>query len=782
MNHQNPEVASSSKDRPWPLILFVTAILVWNLVAFNLTSAFGLWTFGHVVPGFLLGEILSTSIIVGLFGRSWLSGLFFGICLSSVGIFALFFGQQMQFSFMALSYVSILNPTGSWAWIWGAFFVPLVCLIISVPFYLMRLIFGWQLVRDKAICVPREPIRLIDFFLIMASLASVLWMAQVPDLAWDNGSSLASSSILGSSCALCIYSAFVAVPATYGTFRSKNRRTGAIVALCLTMVPAFLLAFAFEIIALFMQSGSVGSGAPSILLTSFAAGSVVSIGLWSLRCSGYQLQYYARRSPVASRASASQIQLESIPPAFSKEESGLRGNENQVDATMLDIEEKRDDSNVLAYPHFRWTILFVIAAILSSLVSAGLNSYRNNRDSSIVELRKQLEASESTIVLRDREVVSLTLRQGYDPILLADGLITDSVETLSFQHSQLPDNLGDILERFPKLRELDLGYTDLTDEGLDRIRRSKAWARLQHVGIAGTKVSLPRTSALTIGNNNLQSFDLSDLGITDENIEEVSLLSEFNQMGGRWMYKIRLANNGLTDDGLKKITDKLATELLDLSGNKLTGSFFQNQKNNKRFGRLVLDGNPLSESDLGAAFESLCVRELVLRNTPLTDSLVSQFSKNDEIFSLELGDGNFTDSGLSKNLSPNKGTFNTLLLTGKQFTGECFQSWKPAIFLLSLKGSGLVDENVVHLNSLLALHSLDLSDTSLSNAGLAQLNSSILNQLDLSNTLVTVEGVMDCNVNPLCLIIVGPDQFTRTELQQLRTKWRIELEPPTPFQ
>lgn len=781
MNHKKPEVASSTKDRPWPLILFVTAILVWNLVAFNLISVFGLWTFGHVVPGFLLGEILSTSIIVGLFGRSWLSGLFFGICLSYAGIFALFFGQQMQFSFLAFSYVSILNPTGSWAWIWGAFFVPLVCLIISVPFYVMRLIFGWQLVRDKVICVPREPIRLIDFFLIMASLASVLWMAQVPDLAWDNGSSLTSSNVIGSSCALCIYSAFVAVPATYGTFRFKNKRTGAIVALCLAMVPAILLAFVFEMIALFMQSGSVGGGGLSILLTSFAAGSVVSIGLWSLRSSGYQLQYYARRSPVASRACASPSQLESIPPAFSKYESGLRGNENQVDSTMLDIEEKRDDSSVLAYPHFRWTILFVIAAILSSLVSAGLNSYRNNRDSSIVELRKQLEASESTIALRDREVVSLTLGQGYDPIILADGLITGSVETLSFQHSQLPDNLGDILERFPKLRELDLGYTDLTDESLDQIRRSKAWARLQHVGIAGTKVSLPRTSALTIGNNSLQSVDLSDLGITDENIEDVSLLSEVNQMGGRWMYKIRLANNGITDDGLKKIAGALATELLDLSGNQLKGTFFQDQNYNQ-YGRLILDGNPLSESDFGAAFESLRVRELVLRNTPLTDSFLKLFTKNNEILSLELGDGNFTDAGLSTHLAPNNGALGTLLLTGKQFRGDCFRSWKPAIFVLSLKGSGLVDENVVHLNSLPALHSLDLSDTSLSNAGLAQLSSMLLNQLDITDTQVTAQGVMDCQVSPLCSIIVGPDQFTRTELQRLRTKWRIEFKAPTPFQ
>jgi hypothetical protein len=780
MNHEKSEIASSTKHRPWPLILFVTAILVGNLVAFNLISVFGLWTFGHVVPGFLLGEILSTSIIVGLFGRSWLSGLFFGICLSYAGIFALFFGQQMQFSFLAFSYVSILNPTGSWAWIWGAFFVPLVCLIISVPFYLMRLIFGWQLVRDKAICVPREPIRLIDFFLIMASLASVLWMAQVPDLAWDNGSSLTSSNVIGSSCALCIYSAFVAVPATYGTFRFKNKRTGAIVALCFAMVPAILLAFVFEMIALFMQSGSVGSGALSILLTSFAAGSVVSIGLWSLRSSGYQLQYYARGTPIASRASASQIQVESIPPAFSNDESGLRENENQVDSTLLDVEEKLDDSNVLAYPHFRWTLLFVIAAILSSVVSAGLNSFRHNRDSSIVELRKQLEASESTIALRDREVVSLTLGQGYDPIILADGLVTGSVEMLSFQNSQLPDDLGEILSRFPKLRELDLGYTDLNDESLDRIRRSKAWARLQHVSVAGTKVSLPRTSALTIGNDILQSVDLSDLGISDANIEQVSLLSGGNQ-GSRWMNKIRLANNGLTDEGLKKIAGSLPTELLDLSGNQLKGAFFQDQNYN-RYGRLVLDGNPLSESDFGAAFESLRVRELVLRYTPLTDSFANLFSKKNEIFSLELGDGNFTDAGLSMHLSPNKSTFNTLLLTGKQFSGECFKNWKPAIFVLSLKGSGLTDDNIVHVNSLPALRSLDLSDTALSNAGLAQLNSMLLNQLDITNTQVTAQGVMDCHVNPLCSIIVGPDQFTRTELQRLRTKWRIEFKAPTPFQ
>ena len=129
----------------------------------------------------------------------------------------------------------------------------------------------------------------------------------------------------------------------------------------------------------------------------------------------------------------------------------------------------------------------------------------------------------------------------------------------------------------------------------------------------------------------LQSVDLSDLGISDDNIFDVSILNRNDQWVWYSLRKLRLANNRLTDQGLAKVADALPTELLDLSGNLITGSFFRNYN---RCVRLVLDNIPLSEDDFGASVGQLNVQELVLRNTPLSDDFLAVLARSNTIVSI----------------------------------------------------------------------------------------------------------------------------------------------------
>ncbi|MFN9980384.1 MAG: hypothetical protein ACK53Y_10740, partial [bacterium] len=98
---------------------------------------------------------------------------------------------------------------------------------------------------------------------------------------------------------------------------------------------------------------------------------------------------------------------------------------------------------------------------------------------------------------------------------------------------------------------------------------------------------------------------------------------------------------------------------------------------------LILDGCPLTDSSFSPALlQFQNSTKLILKNTQLTDSYLVNFGTN--IYRLELGDGNFTDKGISDFLV-NATSLYDLSLTGKQFTGACFLDWQQNLSFLSMK-------------------------------------------------------------------------------------------------
>ena len=183
---------------------------------------------------------------------------------------------------------------------------------------------------------------------------------------------------------------------------------------------------------------------------------------------------------------------------------------------------------------------------------------------------------------------------------------------------------------------------------------------------------------------------------------------------------------------------------------------------------------------------------MVLSNTKLTDNFLSTLSKTGltplasfptaytgqtSIGGIELGDGNFTEAGV-KNLGPMNGR--RLSLTGKQFTGRCFEDWRPVVSSLSMRNSGITDETLVYVAMLTSVRSLDLSNTAITDSGLAlpSVRSLLSNlfQLNVSDTRITAKGLMELRLPATCNILHAPDQFTTAEVRLLRTKWKVTLQ------
>ena len=117
-------------------------------------------------------------------------------------------------------------------------------------------------------------------------------------------------------------------------------------------------------------------------------------------------------------------------------------------------------------------------------------------------------------------------------------------------------------------------------------------------------------------------------------------------------------------------------------------------------------------------------------------------------------------------------------LTGKRFTGECFQHWQRRVHSLNRQGSGVRDETLKCIANLGAISGLSLKGTSISDVGIQHLKRfGEFDWLDVSNTQVTAEGLISAQLK--CRFIdVGSGQFRATELHALSARYQVGIDEP----
>ncbi len=730
---RKPRIVSS---RWIPLTLFVVALLALDLFDFSLQVSGS--TLAEIVStGSAFGQLCFISILAGLYGRCWLAGIAITTPYTALGIFFIVLGPWVYdyvsnsglfFNTTTLTSYSLTSSPVLDGW--GLFLVPIGTLIASFPLLVSRILFGWQLTLGAKQFTVREPIRLIDLFLVTTSLASVMWMARIPSIVWDNTNNDFSSSIASLSAFAALANIFVVVPCVHLFFRAKSWLRGVSASFGISFLMSGLIAIITSVFSNGLQGTNIwqiGIGVGAI------AGFVLTLGLVALRVCGFRLLTYP----------PTKMSVTVVAPVINSCSSA----EPHVSRNSI---------------HIKWTALIASISIVSSVLISQIISGRRDAELHIAEIQKKLSKVGGSIDVKDRRVIGLTLGPKATAGSFDESLELNGIESLSIAHTQLSDHVIQKLDRFPKLISLDLSYSDIDEAGLKRLQESPIWERLAHLSLAGAKIK-PNVIGNIIRNHSesLISIDLSDLGLTENDVD-----------GSILQYKtLSLANNRFTDRGLVKLLARpFHLHFLDLSENPINGSGFVTQC---FFERLVFEETPLADSDFGPQLKNLHVTdELVLRRTQLTDAFLPWLALASGINGIELGDGNFSEAGL-QSLKPK--SFYKLSLTGKQFTGVCFRDWQPSVSVLSMSGSNLDDETIGFLCGLSSLSTLNLSRTSVTDKGLAKIKGIRFSELDISNTMVTAHGVMAMNLPSYCTLHIAAGQFTETERVTMRNAFNLDI-------
>jgi hypothetical protein len=713
----------------------------------------GIWSKqGEVTLGLILGQSVFAAILGGLAGRTWLKGFVFSSAFVSIAFVILLFTEARHFqpSFLP-SNIEFASESAL-----GLLWIPHWCLALALPCLAMRYFFGWSLTCSQEDSIPPQPTRLLDILLVIAIMACLLGMFRIPLAVWNSDPYDPNHLVLWRriqslvlpmfGIAMCTL--FVGLPCTYVSFREKNPFKGFL-----------LLALDFYIVFIDVVTLTNFVGLAAVTGTVMALN--ITLGLMSLRCGGVRLLGFNRRV--------------SDDPMLA----------TQCTAKMEWTTTSRKE-------HFVWTVSFVLFALVCSLSTFYIVSQEAARKNATTELQQKLQqelaAVESTISIRESRVAGLHLGPSASAKNLQTFPFSSEIRLLSINHSTLSTEVLNSIDKFSSLTSLDLGFCDIDERGLMRLTDSSLWTKLRFLSVAGTKMAPSCLSLLSQTSSPHLFLDLSNLGITDDDIVRFPFKP----------YSIRLSNNQITDIGVGLLfteSNNYYRSLLDLSNNSIDGSGFSVPCS---INQLVLDGNPLTDDTFGPQLKNLIIEgPMVLSYTKLTDRFLSTLSKTGltpiepfptaptgrkaYIGGIELGDGNFTEEGV-KNLGPMNGR--GLSLTGKQFTGSCFKDWHPVVSSLSMRNSSINDETLVYVAMLTSVRFLDLSNTAISDSGLA--SSSIqsllsnLVQLNVGDTRVTAKGLMSLKLPKSCSILLAPDQFKTAELNLLRSKWRVDFKENSP--
>ncbi len=352
----------------------------------------------------------------------------------------------------------------------------------------------------------------------------------------------------------------------------------------------------------------------------------------------------------------------------------------------------------------------------------------------------------------------------------------EDIWSLSLEKTQISNDTIANLGKFKNLRSLNLNGTRISDECVESIcRLSGLW----NLDIANTSITVDGRRRLLLGLPQLSEFNVSGLGVKDDELVELP----YHKLSA-----IKLRCNYITDSGLTNflaVCEKRNLQNssywignLDLYGTQVTGGGLCGRGN--KIGRLVLGGPQVTDVAIARAASRFEVgHHLELLDTMLTNDSIPHLFRILKVGSLVIGDCLITDQGIASAAMPCSEI--QLTLSGKQFTGNCFQSWNSELKCLSMRGSSVSDETVQFVSTQENLHYLSLADTNISDGGIAHLKKlRHLRWLDLSDTHVTPRTLIDLLPTGM-QINLSRDQFTKEQLRLLSVYFKISFGEPIPW-
>ena len=202
-----------------PFILFLIGIGVFDFCILLTFMGVGFWFMQWLTlfaQSSVVGQFFFAILVGGLVGKFWLKGVILGSLLAAMWCACIVSG--VYWTRAGVSINSSQNPY------WYLFVIPAVIFVHAIPLLVCRLAFGWQLTLEPNSPRARGNFGLEELFLMTVSIASILFLCRVPQIANE----LPGTSILMPMAAflgfLSICCLLFVVPTAYAVFWVKARR------------------------------------------------------------------------------------------------------------------------------------------------------------------------------------------------------------------------------------------------------------------------------------------------------------------------------------------------------------------------------------------------------------------------------------------------------------------------------------------------------------------------------------------------------------------------------
>ncbi|MEZ6136694.1 MAG: hypothetical protein R3C53_17495 [Pirellulaceae bacterium] len=701
-----------------PIMIVIGLCLVMILLTYPLlSSANGAPPYFLIalLSGSFMGQAMFAVVIAGLLGNHWVEAFVAGLGLSCLGIaaFLLSLGLADTWEFVDLTFLA------------GFALVPGFMFVACLPLYALRLFRQWRFVHEDqfdqqirdATAGEGDQRRLsIEDLLIATTVVAALFiLARLPVVMWEMGSDAMFiwGPILTSGFMLSL-AGLSGMPILWISFRIQDeaQRWTWFVLLWLTMTFLPLLVIAA------LQPRGLADPYTLVAISGFtSAAFVTSIILFSaMKVSGYRL------------LSRSILRI-----AAAKQGTGPREEVTELASAVANDAQFDDDSEneTVAKSTRRWgprsaaALVFTIA-LLASWSVTNLQNYRRTRDHQLNEQARAVAKRGGRIRIENREIKHFVAwPEMTDEELLA--LDLRDVDMLCLAGTNITD--AGVKSLQTNATSLDLSDTGLTDDGLLGLG-----SYYSNLSLARTKVTIEGLVALQ-DSTVLYGLNLDDLNLTDKDLGKLELDGIEN---------ISLIGNPITDTSLPRLKN---IDSVSLGRNRAISDL----------SKLAFVSNlTLENMEIKNAKQLPSnVNSLKLKASRIPLQVIANMSRLNH---LELGDDTYTDTEFSQS---GIRQLYSLKLESKQFTAECFAALPMAVTKLSLSGSSVTDESLVHVGKLSGLRSLDLSHTDVSDAAVEVLLRLSAYEVDLTDTRVSAAGIQKLGGR---YVVVAADQFTPQEM------------------
>jgi hypothetical protein len=467
--------------RRWPLLVTIGAFLVFDgLSVFALrllSNTFIYWAVLGAVVGIWWGQILLAVAITGLAGRTWIEGLCIGLTLTLVGLAAFAFSMLASGEVRAFDTNELVSVAA----------IPSLLIAACLPLSLLRQWRVWRFVSNPGEQYPTSAATnrtagIEDLFLVTTVVAAAFILARIPAVVWevevwDYWPYLAEGCLcLGAVTAILI------VPTCWVVFRIRGRYR-----LTVSLGSLWLVAIGLAVMAVYVASFWNGSSpmfkwevVPVMAFTGALMATLLG-GLLMFRISGYKLGE-RRKKPI-------EVFTDNRPT-----------NPSHVSATY--------STRALAGG------LLVVAAV-ANIPVASVELARRQQDQALAKLSRQASASGGSIVVQNRQLLSLIAWPEMTDADLHD-IDLSSVQTLSLADSQVTDAILPKLNT-PRLISLDLSGTQISEQALAQCNKM----HLNQLNLSAPQFTGECFASWTY---RVKQLDLSRSGVTDDTLVHVKHL------------------------------------------------------------------------------------------------------------------------------------------------------------------------------------------------------------------------------------------------------------------